>query len=47
MSNQQVRKGEELPAAKLKEFLQKNELINSLESELFVTQFTHEYSNLT
>lgn len=47
MSNQQVRKGEELPAAKLKEFLQKNELINSLESELFVTQFTHGYSNLT
>ncbi len=47
MSNQQVRKGEELSEAKLKEFLQKNELINSLESELFVKQFTHGYSNLT
>lgn len=47
MSNQQVRKGEELPEAKLKEFLQKNELINALESELFVKQFTHGYSNLT
>ena len=47
MSNQQVRKGEELPEAKLKEFLQKKELINSLESELFVKQFTHGYSNLT
>jgi aminoglycoside phosphotransferase (APT) family kinase protein len=47
MSNQQVRKGEELPEAKLKEFLQKKELINSVESELFVKQFTHGYSNLT
>lgn len=47
MSNQQVRKGEELPEKKLKEFLQKNELITSLESELFVKQFTHGYSNLT
>ncbi|MFY0630319.1 MAG: phosphotransferase family protein [Flavobacteriaceae bacterium] len=47
MSNQQVRKGEELPEVKLKEFLQKNELINALESELLVKQFTHGYSNLT
>ncbi len=46
-SNQQVRKGEELPEGKLKEFLLKNELINSIESELFVKQFTHGYSNLT
>lgn len=45
--NQQVRKGEELHEAKLKEFLQKNELINSVESELLVKQFTHGYSNLT
>jgi aminoglycoside phosphotransferase (APT) family kinase protein len=47
MSNQQVRKGEELPESKLKNFLQRNELITSLESELFVKQFTHGYSNLT
>ena len=47
MSNQQVRKGEELPEAKLKEFLQQRELINSTDSELFVKQFTHGYSNLT
>ena len=47
MPNQQVRKGEELPEKKLKEFLQKNELINSTESELSIKQFTHGYSNLT
>ena len=47
MSNQQVRKGEGLPEVELKEFLQKKELINSTESELFVKQFTHGYSNLT
>jgi aminoglycoside phosphotransferase (APT) family kinase protein len=47
MSNQEVRKGEELPAVKLKQFLQENHLIGSLESELFVKQFTHGYSNLT
>ena len=47
MSNQQVRKGEELPEVKLKEFLKKRKLINSTESELFVKQFTHGYSNLT
>ncbi len=47
MSNQQVRKGEELPEEKLKEFLVQKELINSTDSELFVKQFTHGYSNLT
>lgn len=47
MSNQEVRKGEELPAVKLKQFLQENHLISSIESELFVKQFTHGYSNLT
>ena len=47
MSNQEVRKGEDLPAVKLKQFLQENHLISSIESELFVKQFTHGYSNLT
>tara|TARA_R110002073_G_scaffold108336_3_gene243373 strand:- start:45318 stop:46376 length:1059 start_codon:yes stop_codon:yes gene_type:complete len=47
MSDQKVRKGEELPEVKLKQFLQQKELISSLESELFVEQFTHGYSNLT
>ena len=47
MSNQEVRKGEELPAVKLKQFLQENHLIGSIESELFAKQFTHGYSNLT
>lgn len=47
MLNQQVRKGEELPEAKLKEFLKNKDLINSNKSELFVKQFTHGYSNLT
>jgi aminoglycoside phosphotransferase (APT) family kinase protein len=47
MSNQEVRIGEELPAVKLKQFLQENHLIGSIESELFVKQFTHGYSNLT
>ncbi|MBT7424592.1 MAG: phosphotransferase family protein, partial [Flavobacterium sp.] len=32
---------------KLKQFLQENHLIGSIESELFVKQFTHGYSNLT
>lgn len=45
--NQHVRKGEELPEAKLKQFLQQNELIESAQSDLFVKQFTHGYSNLT
>ena len=47
MSNQQVRKGEELPEGKLKEFLVQKELIRSVDSDLFVKQFTHGYSNLT
>lgn len=47
MSNQEVRKGEELPEKNLKEFLHQHHLINSLQSELFVKQFTHGYSNLT
>lgn len=46
-SNQRVRKGEELPEKNLKKFLVEQELINSLESELLVKQFTHGYSNLT
>ncbi len=45
--NQQVRKGEELPEKELKQFLRSKNLISSLESELFVKQFTHGYSNLT
>lgn len=47
MSVQNVRKGEELPAIPLKEFLFKNQLISTVESELIVTQFTHGFSNLT
>ena len=47
MSHQQVRKGEELPESALKAYLLQNELIHSLDSELFVKQFTHGYSNLT
>ncbi len=47
MSNQHVRKGEELPEVTLKQFLQQNKLIQSQDSELFVKQFTHGYSNLT
>ena len=47
MSTQKTRKGEELNAVLLKKYLQEKELINSVESELFVDQFTHGYSNLT
>lgn len=47
MSNQKVRKGEELNEVLLKKYLQENELINSVESDLLVNQFTHGYSNLT
>jgi aminoglycoside phosphotransferase (APT) family kinase protein len=47
MSNQKVRKGEELPERALKKYLQEIKLINSVESELFVQQFTHGFSNLT
>ena len=47
MSNQKVRKGEELNEVLLKKYLQENKLINSVESDLLVNQFTHGYSNLT
>ncbi|NQV77884.1 MAG: phosphotransferase family protein [Lutibacter sp.] len=47
MRNQQVRKGEELNEVLLKKYLQQNELISSVESELSVHQFSHGYSNLT
>lgn len=47
MSNQKVRKGEELPEANLKKYLQENNFIESIESDLFVAQFTHGFSNLT
>jgi len=47
MSNQKVRQGEELPEVALKKYLQEIKLINSVESELFVQQFTHGFSNLT
>jgi len=47
MSNQKVRKGEELNEVLLKSYLQENQLINSVESELVVHQFTHGFSNLT
>jgi aminoglycoside phosphotransferase (APT) family kinase protein len=47
MSNQKVREGEALPEATLKKYLQEIKLIDSVESELFVQQFTHGFSNLT
>lgn len=47
MDNQKVRKGEELPEIPLKKYLKEINLIESIESELFVEQFTHGYSNLT
>lgn len=47
MSNQNVRKGEELNDVLLKKYLQENGLINTVESELVVRQFTHGFSNLT
>lgn len=47
MSNQKVRKGEELNEVLLKKYLQENELINSVENDLFVEQFIHGFSNLT
>ena len=47
MSNQKVRKGEELPEKLLKAFLHQNKLIKHTSSQLLVTQFTHGYSNLT
>lgn len=45
--NQNVRKGEELPEIPLKKYLQNIQLIQNVESELSVQQFTHGYSNLT
>ncbi|MGK0325154.1 MAG: aminoglycoside phosphotransferase (APT) family kinase protein [Polaribacter sp.] len=47
MSNQKVREGEALPEEALKKYLQEIKLINSVESKLFVQQFTHGFSNLT
>jgi aminoglycoside phosphotransferase (APT) family kinase protein len=47
MSNQKVREGEALPEGALKKYLQEIKLIDSVESELFVEQFTHGFSNLT
>ena len=47
MSNQKVREGEALPEVALKKYLKEIKLINSVESELFVQQFTHGFSNLT
>ena len=47
MSNQKVRKGEELNEVLLKKYLQENNIINAVESDLFVNQFTHGFSNLT
>ena len=46
-SNQQVRKGEALDEVNLKKFLLEHQLIHTVESDLFVEQFTHGYSNLT
>jgi aminoglycoside phosphotransferase (APT) family kinase protein len=44
---QNVRKGEELNEQNLKAFLQKNDLINEVKSELEVSQFSTGFSNLT
>jgi len=44
---QQVRKGEELPEVALKLYLQQNGLIENLDSQLDVSQFTTGFSNLT
>ncbi|MFT5746988.1 MAG: aminoglycoside phosphotransferase (APT) family kinase protein [Paraglaciecola sp.] len=44
---QNVRKGEELNEQNLKAFLQKNDLINDVNSELEVSQFSTGFSNLT
>ena len=47
MSNQKVRAGEELQEIPLKNYLKEINLIDDVESDLFVQQFTHGYSNLT
>ncbi len=46
-SIQNVRKGEELNESLLKKFLKEKDLINAVESNWKVTQYTHGYSNLT
>ena len=47
MTQQNVRKGEELNTVLLKKFMQAQQLITSVESDLDVEQFTHGFSNLT
>ena len=47
MKHQKVREGEELNAVLLKKYLQENNLISSVDSDLFVEQYTHGFSNLT
>jgi len=47
MSNQKVRKGEELPELPLKKYLKEINLVDDIQSDLNVVQFTHGYSNLT
>ncbi len=47
MDDQHVRKGEELNVVLLKKYLQENQLITTAESDIFIKQFTHGYSNLT
>jgi aminoglycoside phosphotransferase (APT) family kinase protein len=42
-----VRKGEELPEEKIKQFLLEQHLLNSIDNELKVSQFSNGYSNLT
>lgn len=44
---QQVRKGEELPESPLKIFLQENDLIKDVNSDMKITQFSTGFSNLT
>ena len=45
--SQNVRKGEELDELKLKGFLYNNELINSADSPIEISQFANGFSNLT
>ena len=44
---QNVRKGEELKEESLKGFLLENQLIDSVQSDLDVSQFSNGFSNLT
>ena len=44
---QKVRKGEELNEQNLKDFLQKNQLIENPQSDLQISQFSNGFSNLT